>query len=362
MNQLMHQKKFRPFFRAAQNCIKRRRHILRPLFAALALVLSVDSLESAAPPAGTSIGNQASATYTDSSNTPRTATSNVAITIVQQVASFTLTASGAKFAAPGGQVTYPHTLVNTGNGNDTFNLSVVNAVGDDFDLNSIALYADANGDGLPDNATAITSSGVLLAGTTFKFVAVGIVPGAATAGQVGNLTVTASGTATASPAAAQNNTDATTVTTSNAVINVTKSLSANRGAPGTGPLTVTITYQNVGNNSATNLSLRDVLPSGMTYSNNSGRWSITGATTLTDADNTDAQGTSPDTIIYDYGITVAGRVTAVARRGMSRPAAHAVRRPARAGPPHSPGTRRSPAVPCWTEAPSTIPFQLAITN
>src|SRR5262245_17535031 len=86
------------------------------LLAALTLLLfGADFVESAPPPAGTSIGNQASATYTDSSNTPRTATSNVAITIVQQVASFTLVTDGqSRFASPGGQVYYTHTLRNTG--------------------------------------------------------------------------------------------------------------------------------------------------------------------------------------------------------------------------------------------------------
>ncbi len=277
------------------------------------LIVSPPPVDSAAPAAGTSIGNQASATYTDSSNTPRTATSNVAITLVQQVASFTLTADGTRFGAPGGQVVYPHTLVNTGNGTDTFTLSVVNAGGDNFDLNSVALYADANGDGLPDNATPITSTGPLAAGATFKFVAVGIVPGSATASQVGLLTVTASGTATASPAPAASNTDTTTVT-ANAVINMTKSMSASSGAAGSGPYTITLTYQNTGNNTATNLTLLDVIPSGMTYVTNTGRWSGTGSTPLTDANNSDAQGTSPDTVIYDFGATVAGRVTAVIAR------------------------------------------------
>lgn len=45
----------------------------------------------ATPLAGTTIGNQAAATYTDASLTPRTATSNTVTTIVQQVAAFTLT-------------------------------------------------------------------------------------------------------------------------------------------------------------------------------------------------------------------------------------------------------------------------------
>jgi uncharacterized repeat protein (TIGR01451 family) len=280
-----------------------------------ALVLSGPlPVESAAPPAGTSIGNQASATYTDSSNTERTATSNVAITIVQQVASFTLTTDGqARFAAPGGQVYFPHTLLNTGNGSDTFDLSVANASsGDNFDLNSLALYADANGDGLPDNATAITSSGALAAGAQFQFVAVGIVPASQSASDTAILRVIANGTATASPAASQTNSDTVTVT-ANAVINVTKAISASSGAAGSGPYTFTLSYNNTGNNTATNVTLLDVIPSGMEYVTNTARWSVTGSTALTDADG-DSQGTAPDTIDYDYGETVAGRVTAVIAR------------------------------------------------
>src|SRR5687768_9953223 len=140
----------------------------------LALALLSATFLKSAPPAGTSIGNQASATYTDASNTPRSTTSNVAITIVQQVASFSLTASQAKFSPAGAQVYYAHTVLNTGNGADTFNLSVANnPAGDNFDLTSLALYEDANGDGLPDNGTPITSTGPLAAGASYFFVAMG---------------------------------------------------------------------------------------------------------------------------------------------------------------------------------------------
>ncbi len=284
------------------------------LFTLLLLVGSASFVDSAPPPAGTSIGNQASATYTDASNTPRSTTSNVAITIVQQVSSFSLTADGAKFAAPGGQVFYAHTVLNTGNGTDAYNLSAANnASGDNFDLASLALYADANGDGLPDNATPITTTGPLAAGASFRFVAMGIVPASETAGRTAVITVTANGTATATPAAAQINTDTTTVT-GNAVVNVTKSISASSGAAGSGPYTVTLTYNNVGNSSATNLNLRDLLPAGMAYVANSAHWSVTGAAVLTDLNNSDVQGAAPDTIVYDFGVTVAGRVTAVIAR------------------------------------------------
>ena len=70
-------------------------------------------------------------------------------TIVQQVASFTLTADGNAHRAPGGQAIFPHTLINTGNGTDAFPLTLANLVGDDFDLTGLAIYVDANGDGIP---------------------------------------------------------------------------------------------------------------------------------------------------------------------------------------------------------------------
>ena len=291
------------------NLIPKRRAAL--IWGALVAVVSTLAL-AVAPPANTQIGNQASATYTDASNTQRTATSNLVVTIVQQVASFTLTTDGqGKPASPGGQVVYPHTLTNTGNGTDTFTLSSANnASGDNFDLTSLVLYADANGDGVPDNSTPITSTGALAAGGVFKFVASGIVPGSATSAQTAAITVSAVGTATATPAPLQNNTDTTTVTT-NAVINVTKSMSAASGAAGSGPYTVTLSYTNPGNTTATALTLTDALPAGMTYVAASARWSVTGAATvLTDA-NDGVQGTAPNTIAYDFGATVAGRVTAV---------------------------------------------------
>ncbi len=231
---------------------------------------------------------------------------------MQQVASFTITTDGqAKFGAPGGQVVFPHTLTNTGNGTDSFTLGATNnGSGDNFDLTGLTIYADANGDGLPDSNTAITSTGALASGATFKFVAIGVVPGTATATQTSAITVSASGTATASPAPQQNNTDTTTVT-SNAVINTTKSISAASGTAGSGPYTVTLTYNNTGNSTATSLTLTDALPAGMTYVVGSARWSVTGSgVTLTDA-NDGAQGTAPNTIAYDFGLTVAGRVTAV---------------------------------------------------
>jgi hypothetical protein len=112
------------------------------LAAALMLWLGVQTgAQATPPPAGTSIGNQASVTYTDSSGTSRTVTSNTVQTVVQQVASLTLTANGAKTSSIGSTVYYPHTLTNTGNGTDTFGLTAVNAAGSAFNMTGVTIYA-----------------------------------------------------------------------------------------------------------------------------------------------------------------------------------------------------------------------------
>lgn len=279
-------------------------------FTALALVVVGAFVAYAqAPSAGTTIGNQATATFMDGTGTTRDATSNLVQTIVQQVASLTLAVDGAKTTAPGHQVMFPHILTNTGNGLDSFSLSLVNAGGDDFDMNGIAIYADANQDGQPDNFTDLNGTSVSLAeGDAFHFVVAGTVPGTAIDNQTSDLTVTATsafdGTQTA------NNTDTATLT-GDAVINVTKSLDVLSGPAGSGPYTYTLTYTNAGNNTATSATLADTIPAGMTYVANSARWRVTGPNVLTDADADDVQGIAPDTIIYDFDVTSAGTLTAV---------------------------------------------------
>src|SRR6266851_1618299 len=233
--------------------------------------------------AGTSIGNQAAATYTDSSSVSRIATSNLVTTIVQQVASLTLTANGAKTASPGSPVFYPHTLTNTGNGSDSFTLTLAPAQSGAYTLTGTHIYLDANGDGIPDNFTDLTGTNVTVtpgAPNAFKFVITGTVPPGATPGQTNNFSVTATSIFDNTKTAFD--TDVTTVD-SNAVININKTMSSNTGAAGSGPYTVTLTYTNTGNNTGTTVSIVDALPAGMTYVAGSGRWSVTGATALTDA-------------------------------------------------------------------------------
>lgn len=286
--------------------IRSRLQLLWRALLVMSFLVSLGSAHAAAPLAGTSIGNQAAATYVDGSNVTRTVTSNIVSTIVQQVAALTLQQDLSKTVTAGSQVSYPVTLTNTGNSSDSYALS--STMSGSFTFGSVTFYADANGDGVADNTTPVTNSGVLAPGSVFRFVAVGNVPTTAISGQVNSLIVTATSGFNASVSASV--TDTTTVT-SNAVVNVSKSMSAVSGAsPSTG-YTVTLAYSNTGNTPATAITLVDALPSGMTYVPGSGRWSVTGSTVLTDATG-DTQGTAP-TINYSVSSnTVTGIINVVA--------------------------------------------------
>ncbi len=262
----------------------------------------------AAPPAGTTIGNQATATYQDAASNSYTVTSNPVTTVVQQVASLTLTANGTRVAAPGGQAVFPHVLTNTGNGTDAFSLAASNQGSDNFDITGLVLYVDADGNGVPDDFIPVTTTGPLAAGSSYRFVAVGSVPGTRVSGDISNIRVNAVSTFDGGQTAF--NTDQVTVST-NAVVNVTKSLSASNGAAPSGPYTYTLTYTNAGNTTATGVRLTDLIPSGMTYVPGSGRWSATGATVLSDLDSTDTHGAGLNTIRFDRNVSTPGALTAI---------------------------------------------------
>ncbi|WP_298038651.1 hypothetical protein [uncultured Desulfuromonas sp.] len=276
------------------------------LLLALALVGFGLSSALAAPPAGTSIGNQASATYTDDSNVGRTATSNVVSTIVKQVASFTLTQNGSKTISPGSTVYFTHTLTNTGNGADTFDLSAVDADTGTIAFTSLKIFADADGNGVPDSGTEVAITPSLAPGASYKFVVAATVPADAAAAESETITVT--GESNHTPSETETNTDTVTVT-GNAVLLVTKALSLSSGpSPSAGPITVTLTYTNNGNSAASDVILTDVIGSGatagMTYVADSGQWS--GGATVTDAAAGDSSG-----LAYDWDVTTADTVTAV---------------------------------------------------
>lgn len=153
----------------------------------------------AAPPANAVIGNQASASYKDPLGATQSATSNQVITTVQQVGSFNLdtfttvttTVVNTKAGAAGAVVYAPHTLTNTGNGTDSFTISVSAPAVNSF--SKVEVFADANGDGVPDSTTALCSAtpgaacsvpaqSVAGSNGTFKFVVAYSIPATATTG------------------------------------------------------------------------------------------------------------------------------------------------------------------------------------
>lgn len=223
------------------------------LAAVAAVFLMGSTAAFAAPaPANTVIGNQASASYLDANGNSQVATSNIVQTTVQQVGSFALdgkitTASpidvvNNQSGGAGATIYMAHTLTNTGNGSDSFNIKVDGT----SKFSKVEIYNDSDGNGLPDNATplcTITSpittttacslpSAQTVAGSNgqFKFVVAYTIPSTATATgafDVGNVTVTPA-SASASMYASTNQTvstqDAVTLTTS-AAFSVSKAIS-----------------------------------------------------------------------------------------------------------------------------------------
>lgn len=159
------------------------------LLVCTALWLGADAAR-AGPAVGALVTNQASGTFIDSSGLARTNVSNVVQISIGQVASFTLAASTIKSSAPGSTVSFPHTLVNTGNGPDSFSLSLTDLPGG-FGFSSLQIFADANEDGLADTNVPLTNTGIVPVGGSFGFVLVATVPASAGSGTADQLRVDA---------------------------------------------------------------------------------------------------------------------------------------------------------------------------
>lgn len=185
----------------SSSALQAKRHALTTLvlflLACAILIGGISPAQAQQAPANTPIGNQASATYVDTANpmVTLTSSSNTVLTTVSQVFSFTLTAAGAQTKPLGQQVCYPHTITNTGNGNDTITLNAPTMGGTFNHVAPISYFLDANGDGIPDNGTPITSTGSL--GTSgpssiFRYVVCANTPATGPmVGDTGTITVTA---------------------------------------------------------------------------------------------------------------------------------------------------------------------------
>ncbi len=105
------------------------------------------SYSHALPPAGTIIGNAATATYYDENNNQYTTTSNVVQTVVQAVCGVDVLPNDVvrKEGVPGQTVYLPFQIKNTGNKEYTYNLSITNGTFTPKDI-----YLDENQNGVVD--------------------------------------------------------------------------------------------------------------------------------------------------------------------------------------------------------------------
>lgn len=228
--------------------------------AALALAEGTD--------ADTSITNVASATYNDSAGNPQTTFSNPVTTIVQQVYSLTITPNGSEAvpgqtesALPGAGVSFNYIVTNTGNGDDTIDLTpsqVLTGPADDFDLTGVTLYHDVGCDGSVAGDPVITS--VDLGADAFAcIIMVGTIPGSAGDGDVGKIDL--GGASSGDPA--QTDDDNWALAEANTAGNLTgnKTASPSGGVAAGGTLSYTITGSNNGGGAAYGVALTYV-PSG----------------------------------------------------------------------------------------------------
>ena len=284
---------------------------------ALAALAAVVPVAAAPPAAGTVIQNQAAASYEPcldsacaAASPVETVSSNIVETVVRQVAGLSLTSDQTRPISPGGLALLPHQLVNLGNGPDRFELCVANV---DPEIPAWSLFADEDGDGVPDSATPLLDqsdpdgcadalTGSLAPGAAFDVVlevAVSefVPPGSA-------LSLEISARSEFEPTLSELNTDTLTVV-AGPVIELVKRIAPGSGPSPAAPVRVTLEYRNTGLADATDLVVEDLLPlftasganGAMRFVSGSARWSLTGATVLTDADD-GTQGTGPDLIEF----------------------------------------------------------------
>lgn len=262
--------------------------------AVLLLLSACSASVLSATPAGTVIRNQASASYVDAGGSRVLVTSNLVETRVEQVAGVELVADQQQIAVAGGSVRYTHRVKNTGNGDDRYALQVSNASGDDINLSGLDIYADADRNGVRDSDTPITSTNWMAADAEFYIVIEGSVPGAAAAGDIGLLSVTA--TSDFDSGQSQSNTD-TALVDDGATLRLVKSISRTQGLSPSGPYTVQLRYENTGVATASSIAIIDALPQGMSYVPGSGLWSESVAV-LSDADPLDVHAGPVSSVRY----------------------------------------------------------------
>ncbi|WP_426710461.1 beta strand repeat-containing protein [Cetobacterium sp. SF1] len=137
-------------------------------------------------PGSSSIGTQATITYTDTNGQNVTVTSNTVVFTVNTVRGVSVTPTTANYSARAGQnVSFPVTITNTGNVADTYKVYTAN----DSALPNIIFTVDTNGNGVLDagESTVIPAYGVtpsIASGASLKLIVTGTIPTTAVNGTI----------------------------------------------------------------------------------------------------------------------------------------------------------------------------------
>ena len=253
--------------------------IVKALLLALSLasLLAICGAAHATPPrAGSVIENVARATYFDTDNGfNATITSNPVRVIVQPREALTLSNDTAVPRPAGGVVALAHRLTNTGNTSSSYVLAFANRSDDDFDLLSLTLVWDRNGNGAADSGEPALASGAtfgpLAPGEVADLVLTGAVPTGVAADRVARVEL---GAKTVDQGTSAVNVDSVTVA-DGALLQVFQSASNLSPKPGDS-VVFRLTASNTGNKAVSGLPvtvdgtsvslslLRDVIPANTT--------------------------------------------------------------------------------------------------
>ena len=228
-------------------------------------------LMAAAPLAGASISNVATASYTDATGSERTVTSNLVKTLIAQVGGFTFVADREGQTAANSNISFSHILTNTGNGTDTFKLELknLNPNGSAFDFTEIKVYLDKNQDGIPDSNIPIITYGIsgsvtttaiqLEANESTGILIVAKTPATAIVDQLDQLSLTATSVGYSSSTPAVTNTDTAYIKTG-AIVQIEKSANVSASVVGSN-ISYTLKFNNKGTAETVDpVTIYDILP------------------------------------------------------------------------------------------------------
>jgi uncharacterized repeat protein (TIGR01451 family) len=239
-------------------------------------------------------------------------------------------AANVVVATPDSNQVLTYLLSNTGNGTDSYTLTVQNTLGgDQFNPVFVDIYLDSNGNGIfnPGVDTLYNpgfNDPVLAADTALAIFVRNNIPPGRTVGDLGNSQLMATsntgsglpgtafaglgdggGTAVVGTSGGSGN-DIGTYEVANTTVNLVKSVVISDPLGGSQPVTgATLTYSIVvtaaGPGTATNVVITDALPANTTYSAGTLTLNAAALTDAVDADAGDVAGTTPNTVTVNLG-------------------------------------------------------------